>query len=222
MGSPLFRYVQSVKHSALSQQRLPSRALANGRWIGNVPLALIGLTFMEKILIARYCHNRCIVRVDIHAPFKMCANAVVFSQPVAKLLEVLPMPRAELDQIVAVLFTGSVTSTVSDFQYTPVFVRPLRVWAALLWLEENHSCYKDVRLSQDNLRSYLDGDIPVAFFYQRTSAEEPQETLGVSDSSRPSGTSGEMSPLSVHGVTEEGLVSMSFNEQALRAMQHNM
>ncbi|KAI0748970.1 hypothetical protein BC629DRAFT_1558013 [Irpex lacteus] len=71
----------------------------------------------------------------------MRANAVVFAQPVGKVLSVLPMPKTELDSIVAVLFTGSVAPTVSDFQRTPVFVRPSKIWNALLWLKANHSSY---------------------------------------------------------------------------------
>ena len=92
-----------------------------------------------------------------------------------------------------------------------MFVRPSRVWSALLWLKTHHTSYSDVRLSRENMSTYSDGEIPVAFFHQKTAAEEPRETVGVSDSSRPSGTEQGFCPLSVHGVTEEDIVSMSFN-----------
>lgn len=212
--------VCSECHACLARHVVPPLSLYNGRSLGSVPECLQTLTFMEKILVARYRHNRCIVRVDIHAPYKMRANAVVFSQPVSQVLSVLPMPKAELDEIVAVLFTGSVAPTVSDFKRTPVFVRPSYIWEALLWLKRNHSCYGDVLLSPENLHTYSDGEIPVAFFHQHTSEGDPVNTLGVSDSTSPSGTDHDICPLSVHGVTEEDLVSMSFNEQALRALHH--
>ncbi|KAI0753906.1 hypothetical protein BC629DRAFT_1663000 [Irpex lacteus] len=159
----------------VASNNIPPMSLRNSRWLGEIPVQLCGLTFMEKILISRYRHNRCIVRVDMHAPYKMRANAVVFAQPVGKVLSVLPMPKTELDSIVAVLFTGSVAPTVSDFQRTPVFP---------------------------------------------TGEGDPVATLGVSDSALPSGTDSGVCPLSVHGVTEEDLVTMSFNEQASRAMYH--
>ncbi|KAI0087676.1 hypothetical protein BDY19DRAFT_1010104, partial [Irpex rosettiformis] len=206
--------------SSLSKRRIPPLSLRNSRWLGEVPSCLHDLSFMEKILVSRYRHNRCIVRVDIHAPYKMRANAIVFSQPVAQLLPVLPMPRAELDHIVAVLFTGSVSPSASDFKRTPVFVRPSKIWTALLWLKENHPSYGDVLLSSQNLAAYSEDNIPVTFFHQLTPEGDPINTLGVSDSTAASGTESDICPLSVHGVTEEDIVSMSFNEQALRAIHH--
>ncbi|KAJ7019610.1 hypothetical protein C8F04DRAFT_975459 [Mycena alexandri] len=41
----------------------PPLALANGFWIGTVPEVLKGLSFAEKMLIARIRHNRCLVRI---------------------------------------------------------------------------------------------------------------------------------------------------------------
>ncbi|KAI0770843.1 hypothetical protein BC629DRAFT_1583402 [Irpex lacteus] len=150
----------------------------------------------------------------------MRANAIVFSQPVGRLLTVLPMPKAALDEIVAVLFTGSVTPTASDFKRTPVLVRPSKVWKALVWLKANHASYSDVELSARNLAEYSDNEIPVSFFHQSTADGDPVETLGVSDPAVSSGTEQGPCPLTIHGVTEDDIVTMSFNQQALRAMHH--
>jgi hypothetical protein len=40
----------------------PKYALANGLWLGAVPLQLKGLSFAEKLLISRVRRNRCIVQ----------------------------------------------------------------------------------------------------------------------------------------------------------------
>lgn len=205
---------------SLSRSQLPSIALANGRWLGEVPAVLDELTFMEKILVARYRHNRCIVRVDKHAPFKMRANAIIFAQPAAELLRVLPMPREELDTIVAVLFTGSVAPTLSDFQRTPVLVRRSKVWDALIWLKQYNSEYADVTLSPQNLAGYGEDSIPVAFFHQPTPDSEPLATLSVADDNTPSGAGDGPCPMTIHGVTSDEVVTLGRNAQAVLAMRH--
>ncbi|KAJ7099108.1 hypothetical protein C8R44DRAFT_550930, partial [Mycena epipterygia] len=61
----------------------PKFALANGFWIGTVPEVLKGLSFAEKLLIARIRHNRCLVRVS-SGRAKMIANIIIFSNPTPK------------------------------------------------------------------------------------------------------------------------------------------
>ena len=99
--------------------------------------------------------------------YKLRANAVVFAQPAAQLLTVLPMPKSDLDNIVAVLFTGSVGPTTEDFKRTPLLVRPKFVWQALQWLRQNHSDYKDVQLSHHNLATYAENEMALLYFYQQ-------------------------------------------------------
>lgn len=65
------------------RKEVPSYALANGMWIGDIPDELRDLWLVEKIMIIGYRHNVCIVTVATGA-HKMHANAVIFSQPVPK------------------------------------------------------------------------------------------------------------------------------------------
>ncbi|KAI0733013.1 hypothetical protein BC629DRAFT_1302069, partial [Irpex lacteus] len=192
---------------SLGKNSVPILALANGRWLGEVPTVLSELNFMEKILVARYHHNCSIIRVH-KGPCKMRANCIVFAQPVAKLLSVLPMPRDELQAIFAVLFTGSIAPTPDDFKRTPFLVRRSFVWRALLWLKTNNFEYADVQLSQANLNSYDDMSMPVSFFHQPSDNADPVESLSVHERTAESGTSSGTCSLSVHGVTEEDLVTM--------------
>ncbi|KAF8226331.1 hypothetical protein L208DRAFT_1302387 [Tricholoma matsutake] len=89
--------------------------LAFGFWIGKVPSKLTGLTFVEKILISRVCHNRCIVCIA-SGRYKMRANAISFQNPIPKLYNVLPPPLEELDQVLACIFTGPCQPTEKDIQ----------------------------------------------------------------------------------------------------------
>src|SRR6202050_3899161 len=51
---------------SLDQKKMPTLALANGLWVGEIPHVLQDLTYAEQLLIARVCHNRCIVKVIWH------------------------------------------------------------------------------------------------------------------------------------------------------------
>jgi hypothetical protein len=77
--------------SSLQKGRTPLLALANDLWIGNVPEELQGLTYAEKLLIARVRHNRCVIRVT-GGMHKMKANAITFANPTPKVYNVLPPP----------------------------------------------------------------------------------------------------------------------------------
>ena len=90
-------------------------ALANDLWIGNVPEELQGLTYAEKLLIARVRHNRCVIRVTggVH---KMKANAITFANPTPKVYNVLPPPLEEMDEVLAFIYTGPCRPTLDDFK----------------------------------------------------------------------------------------------------------
>src|ERR1700685_1034030 len=78
---------------SLEKKKVPTLALANGLWIGKIPDELKDLTYAEQLLIARVHHNRCIFKV-LSGMFKICANAISFSNPMPKIYNVLP-PRIE-------------------------------------------------------------------------------------------------------------------------------
>ena len=71
--------------------------------------------YAEQLLIARVHHNRCIVKVS-SGMFKMCANAISFSNPMPKIYSVLPPPVEEMDEVLAFIYTGPCKPTKADFQ----------------------------------------------------------------------------------------------------------
>ncbi|WP_208346571.1 DUF6570 domain-containing protein, partial [Aetokthonos hydrillicola] len=103
---------------ALKSGKRPVLSLANGLWLGEVPIQLSRLNFVEKLLVARYRHNTCMVKVTM-GQRRMAGNAVVFSQPVAKLYTKLPPPCNEMDECLTILFTGSCAPAGKDFKRTP-------------------------------------------------------------------------------------------------------
>jgi hypothetical protein len=70
-------------------------ALANGLWVGDIPHELQDLTYAEQLLIARVCHNRCIIK-GLSGMSKMRANAISLSNPVPKIYNVLLPPIEEI------------------------------------------------------------------------------------------------------------------------------
>lgn len=54
--------------------------------------------------------------------WKMVANAIAFESPVAKVHNILPPPIEDLDNVLAILFTGPCKPTIQEFQSTPLLV----------------------------------------------------------------------------------------------------
>src|ERR1700691_3979964 len=91
---------------SLDKKKMPTLALANGLWVGEIPDELKDLTYAEQLLIARVRHNRCIVKVS-SGMFKMQANAISFSNPMPKIYDILPPPIEEMDEVLAFIYTGA-------------------------------------------------------------------------------------------------------------------
>ena len=89
-------------------------ALANGLWVGETPDELQGLIYAEQSLIARVHHNRCIIKVSSGMSM-MCANAISFSNPMPKIHSVFPPPVAEMDEVLAFIYTGPCKPSKADF-----------------------------------------------------------------------------------------------------------
>ena len=107
----------------LRNGRVPWNALAKGLWIGTVPDELSNLKFMERLLIAHVCVNSCFVHVAASGLRKMTSHVIAFESPVPKVYHRLPPPVEDLEEILAILFTGPCSPTDKDYQCTPLLVR---------------------------------------------------------------------------------------------------
>ena len=133
--------------------KTPRLALANGLWLGKVPDELKSLRFVEKLLIARVRHTCSYVKVA-SGMRKMKANIIAFESPIPKVYNILPPPRDDMDDVLAILFTGPCKPTPEDLNRTPFLVRRNYVAKALEWLKLNHSDYADIEISSKNLRKF--------------------------------------------------------------------
>ncbi|KDR65011.1 hypothetical protein GALMADRAFT_44383, partial [Galerina marginata CBS 339.88] len=157
-----------------------------GFWVGEIPDVLKNLTYVEKLLIARVRHNRCIVKVA-SGRYKMRANAITFQSPVPKIYDVLPPPVKELDEVLAFIFTGPCRPTKDDIKRTPLLVRRNHVANALNWLKLNHADYSDVGISKDNLMQYPESDCPVVIDYRESIINKDPEATSVHDNEEEDG-----------------------------------
>jgi hypothetical protein len=129
--------------AALWKNKVPQFALARGLWIGAVPAELACLRYVEKLLVARVRHNCCCVCMA-SGMRKMKANAIAFLAPIPKIYNMLPPPREDIQEVLAIMFTGPCKPTADDFKRTPFLVRQNHVKRALVWLLLNHADYADV------------------------------------------------------------------------------
>jgi hypothetical protein len=205
-------------HEALRLGKVPKMALARGLWLGQVPEVLSGLRYVEKILVARIRHSFCSIRVA-SGMRKMKAHAIAYQQPLPKVYDILPPPIADLQEVLAVMFTGPCRPTSMDFQRTPFLVRHNHVKQALDWLILNHADYEDISISMDNLNEYPEDMPPVSIEYKQMMHNKTPEGTSVHDMEE-EGTADGQCAFTVHGLTGEDLNIMSINAVKVKALQH--
>lgn len=208
-------------HSHLTKGSVPPMALASGLWLGKVPDELSCLTFIEKLLISRIRHNRCIIRVA-SGRYKMRANAVTFQNPIPKIYNILPPPIKDLDEILAFIYTGPCEPTERDLERTPLLVRRTQVGKALNWLKLNHCDYHAIDISEDNLKEYPERGIPVVIDYRRSTANKDNEATSVHDNEDEDGAESGNCPFVVHGLTGQEFSTMRLDAIKAHALEHLM
>ena len=197
----------------------PPKALCNGFWVGKIPEELASLTYVEQLLISRVRHNRCIIKVA-SGRYKMHANAITFHNPVAKIYNTLPPPIEDLDEVLAVMFTGPCQPTQKDVQRTPLLVRRLHVAKALEWLRLNHADYYDIGISKENLSQYPLCDAPVVIDYRQSIVNKDREATSVHDNGEEIGTTEGPCTFVVQGLTGEEYSTMPLEAIKAQALEH--
>lgn len=140
-------HVCNVCHSMLTKGKIPKHSLAKGLWIGPIPPQLACLRFVEKLLIARIHHSTCAIKIA-SGMRKMKANAIAFQSPMEKIYDILPPACLDMEEVLAILFTGPCKPTQGDLARTPFLVRRNKVNSALEWLILNHKDYANIKISK--------------------------------------------------------------------------
>jgi len=86
---------------------------------------------MEQLLIARMQINSYFIQVAASGLRKMTSYVIAFESPVPKVYHHLPPPVEDLEEILAILFTGPCLPTDKDYKCTPLLVRHSYVACAL-------------------------------------------------------------------------------------------
>jgi hypothetical protein len=204
----------------LRGNKIPPHALANGFWIGDCPSQLSGLQFIEKLLIQRVQVNGCFLRVASSGLRKMVSHVIAFESPVPKVYNILPPPMEDLDDVLAVLFTGPCKPSEEDIRRTPLLVRWKEVADALEWLKLNHKDYADLTISYDELNRYPEHMPPVTIEYKQPSSNKIPEATSLFDSATDDGVQNGDCPFVVHGITGEQLTTKTVAAHKGIALQH--
>ncbi|KAF5342948.1 hypothetical protein D9758_014967 [Tetrapyrgos nigripes] len=139
-----------------------------------------------------------------------------------KVYDVLPPPPEDLDEVLAIMFTGPCKPTEKDYERTPMLVRRKEVFRALTWLRLNHPAYQEIKISTDNLNKYPE-DIPpvtVAFKQMQSEGNRIPEGTSTHDNELEIGTEMGSVPFVVHGITGEQLQNTSVELQKAKALAY--
>ena len=205
--------------SALLKGKAPQHALAKGLWVGPIPHELSSLRFVEKLLIARVRHSACAIKVAMGMR-KMKANVIAFESPTAQIYDILPPARADIEQVLAILFTGPCKPTQEDMKRTPFLIRRNKVKLALQWLILNHTDYAYIKISDQHLMEYPEDYPPVSIQYRLQSSNKTAEGMSLFDNEDEDGTETGDCSFTVHGITGEELTTLSSNAIKAQALQH--
>ena len=200
--------------------KVPRYALANGLWLGAVPDVLSSLTYIERLLVARVRVNSCFIRVASSGLHKMVSHVVTFESPVPKLYQSLPPPVEDLDEVLAILFTGPCNPSEKEFKRTPLLVRRKNVADALEWLKLNNVDYADLDISYKELNRYPEDVPPVSIHYQLSLTNKVEEATSVFDDAPNDGVEEGDCPFVVHGLTGDQLATKSASALKGLALRH--
>jgi hypothetical protein len=208
---------------SIRAKQLPRLSLANGLWIGAVPPELKGMTFVEKLLVSRVRYNRFVFHVELSGHKRMKSNAILFRNPTAEIYKVLPPPKDDIDEVIAFIFSGPARPDDETMRRLPLLVRRNKVILALNWLKLNHCDYADVGISENNLRTYKDGEFSFQYFYRATKGDNGDghpSAVSVHNTEGRLGVEEGDCPFVVHGLTGADLGVMTKSQMVAAAIKH--
>ncbi|TFK59136.1 hypothetical protein BDN72DRAFT_727186, partial [Pluteus cervinus] len=150
----------------------------------------------------------------------MVSHVIAFEAPMSRVYEELPPPKDELDDVLAILFTGPCQPTEQEFKRTPLLVRRNHVKRALEWLQLNHSDYKDVLISTKNLNEYPEHVPPVTVVYKESTTNKIAESISQNDMDEEDGVEAGPCPFIVHGVSGNTVATESADKLKAIALKH--
>ncbi|KAG2352760.1 hypothetical protein BDR07DRAFT_1454853 [Suillus spraguei] len=164
---------------SLTQEKIPSLALANGLFCGTLPDQFRDLTWVEEKICAIYSITAHITHLfqlsDLSQPKVFHRNTCVHDMNVMSTVSVLPCTPADINGFLSVVFIGPQKFDLKCMG-TLFHIRKQKIWSFLVWLK-NHNClYADIELDSFILDQYLvDGSLPG--LHEQVSQTCPQAML---------------------------------------------
>ncbi|TFK57749.1 hypothetical protein BDN72DRAFT_907568 [Pluteus cervinus] len=150
----------------------------------------------------------------------MVSHVIAFQAPTAKVYDVLPPSVEDMDEVLAILFTGPIQPTEKDFARTPLLVRRNKVIEALEWLKLNHRDYADIEISLENMNEYPEHCPPVIVQYKFSETNKIPETQDLANQDTEDGVDSGPCPFAVHGLTGEAMLNKTSEELKSMALKH--
>ncbi|TFK60228.1 hypothetical protein BDN72DRAFT_725019, partial [Pluteus cervinus] len=150
----------------------------------------------------------------------MISHVVAFDTPMSKVYKELPPPVGDIDEVLAILFTGPCQPTEEDFRRTPLLVRRRKVVQALQWLKLNHRDYKDIIISHKNMNEYSENSPPVTVIYKDSTTNKIAESISQNDMEDEDGVKKGPCPFVVHGVSSDIVATESADKLKAIALKH--
>jgi len=151
---------------------------------------------------------------------KMTSHVIAFESPVPKVYHHLPPPVEDLEEILAILFTGPCLPTDKDYQRTPLLVRRLYVACALEWLKLNNIYYADLEIDYDELAKYPENVPLVTIEYRHLLTTKIEEGTSSFDNGEEVGVDDGECPFVVHGLLNKQYETMSVEALKGVALRH--
>ena len=172
--------------NSLRRDTMPKHALANRLYLGPVPEELRDLTMVEECMIARARAKSWIVKLqetdtDSASPIAqrgLKGHTIIYPQQPDGLATMLPPPIGDTLTFICIIFVGNSTLTKEWLRdkAKPLAVRREKVYKALTWLKENNPLYRDVEISEENIRSLPVDDV-LPYHIEQIAPDNAQETL---------------------------------------------
>ena len=160
---------------SLRLDKIPTFALANGLWIGDIPHELAYLTLPERLLIAKYIPAAYIIKLypkkkgarhwdkrQLYSGLKGNVSTYHLDQSqIASMIDGTMMPQQAkvLAATIGITFVGP--KNLPDKYLPDMFkVRRGRVRRALEWLKENNPLFANITISESRLADLPENDVP--------------------------------------------------------------
>ena len=152
---------------------------------------------------------------------KMTSHVIAFESPVPKIYSALPLPLNDLNDVLAIMFTGPASLCQDQYKHLlPLLVCRSHIACTLSWLILNSPDYEDVKINCEILEEYLEEVPPVQVIYKESDTNRIVEAKSIFNMHTKKGTDSGDCPFIVHMLTRKQHNSKLPNALKVIAMKY--